>query len=314
MKTKRLFLFALFLVHHFLLFSDNPCFIPQQYFNTSIPKTAVQRLSSDPFISGDSFRAICNHQLDETKKAFYPQKVSKGDIIYVTPGALTYFFSKIHPKINVKYILLTHNSDLSFPGQFASLLNDDKLALWITTNNTLPDCPKMVSIPIGIANRYWAHGDIFSFNKICQKECKKKHLLIMNFLAHTNLKVRKPLLNYFSSKPFCYHARVEKLIPYLTTMKESYYVLSPFGNGLDCHRTWEALLLGAIPIVESSAIDNLFNDLPVLIVDSFFNLDKALLERELSKFSVQEFKKEKVFFQYWRDLIFFHRKRVINEE
>ena len=27
------------------------------------------------------------------------------------------------------------------------------------------------------------------------------------------------------------------------------YVLSPPGHGLDCHRTWEAMLLGAIPIV-----------------------------------------------------------------
>jgi hypothetical protein len=30
------------------------------------------------------------------------------------------------------------------------------------------------------------------------------------------------------------------------------YVLSPPGNGIDCHRTWEALFLGSIPIVKKS--------------------------------------------------------------
>ena len=31
------------------------------------------------------------------------------------------------------------------------------------------------------------------------------------------------------------------------------FVLSPPGHGLDCHRTWEAILLGAIPIVVDCA-------------------------------------------------------------
>lgn len=176
MKTKKLIFLAPFLFNYFLLFAEKPYFIPQRYFNSSIPKSAVQRLSSDPFISGDSFRAICDHHLDETRQEFYPQKVSKGDIIYVTPGALSYFFNKIHPNIEAKYILLTHNSDSSFPEQFAPLLDDEKLALWITTNNTMPNSSKMMSIPIGIANCYWPHGDISSFNKICQKKCEKKTL------------------------------------------------------------------------------------------------------------------------------------------
>jgi hypothetical protein len=30
------------------------------------------------------------------------------------------------------------------------------------------------------------------------------------------------------------------------------FVASPYGGGPDCHRTWEALILGCIPIVKSS--------------------------------------------------------------
>ena len=35
-------------------------------------------------------------------------------------------------------------------------------------------------------------------------------------------------------------------------------VISPMGNGLDCHRTWEALYLGVIPLVRGSPALNTF--------------------------------------------------------
>ena len=38
------------------------------------------------------------------------------------------------------------------------------------------------------------------------------------------------------------------------------------GNGEDCHRTWEAVLLGSIPIVRPSGIGNLYKDAPILIL------------------------------------------------
>ena len=33
------------------------------------------------------------------------------------------------------------------------------------------------------------------------------------------------------------------------------FILSPRGNGLDCHRTWEALLLGCIVVTKTSTLD-----------------------------------------------------------
>jgi len=52
-------------------------------------------------------------------------------------------------------------------------------------------------------------------------------------------------------------------IPRLQT--EYAFVASPYGNGFDCHRTWEALCLGCIPIVKISPLDRLFANLPVLL-------------------------------------------------
>src|SRR6185437_6783751 len=41
------------------------------------------------------------------------------------------------------------------------------------------------------------------------------------------------------------------------------------GNGLDTHRLWEVLYLGSVPIVMTSVLDKLYENLPVLIVQSW---------------------------------------------
>ena len=58
------------------------------------------------------------------------------------------------------------------------------------------------------------------------------------------------------------------------------FVLSPFGGGLDCHRTWEALVIGAIPIIEHSpGMAPLFDDLPVVQVTSWNDVTPANLKQ-----------------------------------
>ena len=54
------------------------------------------------------------------------------------------------------------------------------------------------------------------------------------------------------------------------------FVLSPFGNGMDCFRTYEIILLGAIAIIPSRdsegrkfAAKDTYADLPVVVVDDW---------------------------------------------
>jgi hypothetical protein len=65
---------------------------------------------------------------------------------------------------------------------------------------------------------------------------------------------------------------------YLYEMGQYKFILSPVGNGVDTHRTWEALLAGSIPIVESSVRDVMYEGLPVLIVKSWEDLNLQLLQ------------------------------------
>jgi hypothetical protein len=56
----------------------------------------------------------------------------------------------------------------------------------------------------------------------------------------------------------------------------SQYVLSPPGNGPDCHRTWEALYLGATPIVHRKSWPFLDYDIPVLVIDSWDKIGETM--------------------------------------
>ena len=61
------------------------------------------------------------------------------------------------------------------------------------------------------------------------------------------------------------------------------FVVSSAGNGMDCHRTWELLLLGTIPIVRSGPLDALYDGLPVAIVRQWRDACNATLLREWSE-------------------------------
>ena len=66
------------------------------------------------------------------------------------------------------------------------------------------------------------------------------------------------------------------------------FAISPPGNGIDCHRTWEMILVGVVPVMRRGEIDSVFgrleDDGAVLLVDSWDEVDEALLEGHWSRF------------------------------
>jgi hypothetical protein len=62
------------------------------------------------------------------------------------------------------------------------------------------------------------------------------------------------------------------------------FSISPHGNGLDCHRTWEDLVLGCIVIVKTSTLDPLYEGLPVVIIRDWSEITKENLDRWLAQY------------------------------
>jgi hypothetical protein len=57
------------------------------------------------------------------------------------------------------------------------------------------------------------------------------------------------------------------------------FVLSPRGNGLDCHRTWEVVLAGSIAITRSSSLDAMYAGFPVVVVREWHEVTAENLGR-----------------------------------
>ena len=96
--------------------------------------------------------------------------------------------------------------------------------------------------------------------------------------------------------------KINRLSTWITQSNYA-FVISPHGNGYDCHRTWEALILGCIPIVKTSAIDVLYEDLPVLIVSDWKDVTIELLHSTIDSYKQKVFNFNKLTLKYWMDMV-----------
>jgi hypothetical protein len=78
----------------------------------------------------------------------------------------------------------------------------------------------------------------------------------------------------------------------------SKFVVSPEGNGVDCHRHYEALVMGAVPIVEDSlAARTKYHGCPVVYTGCLYeDIDGAFLEYEYNSILRERFDFSALFF------------------
>lgn len=272
-------------------------------FFTIIP--APDRRPSYPFITGDGFRSLAQHVLDE-ELTFDPALIHEKDIIFVGTHFLPTFFSNYFPQINSSFILITHNSDYPVSTDFNSYINDKKIIKWFAQNVDELRHPKLIPIPIGLENRYCPGGkqidqlETFILENRTNKD--RPIFVYANFNPNTHDE-RTEVHQILSPRPYIVWSSRKNFFPYLKDLSRSIFALSPRGNGLDCLRTWEALLFGAFPIVKTSPLDSLYQDLPVVILKDWSELTRELLEQKLEEFKNCTFNMNKIYFDYWKNLI-----------
>jgi hypothetical protein len=94
---------------------------------------------------------------------------------------------------------------------------------------------------------------------------------------------------------------------YYQLLSQYKFILSPPGAGEDCHRTWEALYVGVIPIVLESSISELYKELPIVSVKNWNDISGEFLEKEYNRIENLkrngEIKIEKAYLEYWKNKI-----------
>ena len=132
--------------------------------------------------------------------------------------------------------------------------------------------------------------------------------MYFNFNTKTNSSVRNGIRNTLLKNGF-EESESKEWCEYLRDMSRHKFVVSPPGNGLDCHRTWEALYLGSIPIVQNNSLKKHFEDLPIVFVDDWNIITPEFLENEYNnKFENSDIYScyrnyEKLTIGYWKNKI-----------
>lgn len=302
-----------FFLFPFVLLST-PIKVPQEFYsgaglNGNDPGYA-------PLIADRTFRAICDHIIDQDAVWFDPAKVKPGDMIYLNLWYIQWFETQVHDQIRCPYILVSCDVGDWFPeSRYQRLLYDPKLAAWFCRNILFSYHPKVIQIPMGQTDRYFGYEWLASLKRLSdQKPFPKKHLLYMNFLPR-EYGDRNKVIRLFAEEPYCF-SRNRKDLSYFPVPKEDYYVelaesefaLSPYGLETDCVRTWEALSLDCIPIVEHTFLDPLFDNLPVLIVHDWEEINEPFLKEQKERLKTR--KCDKAFFGYWEKLLLDTQKKV----
>jgi hypothetical protein len=196
--------------------------------------------------------------------------------------------------------------------EIRAFLDSSMCIHWFTQNCTLRH-PKVTPIPIGL--------DYHTFSRSSTPTQQELQLNRIAAIAKP-LPARNPICygsfhfnmggKYYTQERLDCYAQVPKSLVFYeehpvprehTWIRQTNYafVLSPAGMGIDCHRTWEALILGCIPIVRRMDVpcDTLFDDLPVLVVDKWSDVTEELLRETVAEFSRKTFAMEKLTLGYW---------------
>jgi hypothetical protein len=302
----------------------------EEYISDSTPFISIDfwKENATVFIDRDNMEKEIESVLDEEYK---PIIGIKTDII------LSYVEYLANIKTN--FILVTVSNDdhcppyLSYPStqskdidnQIYKLLENDNLIKWLAKN----PCIIHYKIEPYILGPKW-QWNTTQFNgenknthmRIFKKHCLtpqknlydkelKKNLLYFNFTPHTTGKplysphtnIRNNIKNNLS-KHFEWINK-QPFEEYIETLKTYKFCLAPPGRGIDTHRCWEALMVGTIPIVESNTLNNLYINLPVVVVTDWTSITEEYLKityQQIIKEKNYDF--DKLYTCYWKNKIF----------
>jgi hypothetical protein len=258
-------------------------------------KFTTHKIGFNDYITGNRFIDIC----EETGATF-----CKTDYVSLY-------------KQSSKKVFVTHNSDYGITNQVYQVCPSHYC--WLAQNK---ECQQdnVIPIPIGLENMFLrtskasAAGKFSSqvpgalqkaetINRIANLELSKDNLVYMNFNINTYPEERQSVWNMFAEKEWVTNTSNLSMDHFYFDLASYKFVISPRGNGLDCHRTWEALYLRTVPIVLRSEGMRYFEDLPIYFVDDWSEITEQSLNKFYQKMLNSEYDLGKMKISWWKNKI-----------
>jgi hypothetical protein len=236
---------------------------------------------------------------EKTPITTLPNEIKTAKTIFVYSHILKYFLQHIYPLLNSPFTLISHNGDDGVDAELIQHLDLSKITKWFCQNRYIQH-EKLFSLPIGLGNKQWPHGNLELFDQIRNSVTVKTNLVYKNFDTNTNQGKRSYCNTVTNANNIHMHPPCG-IIENWTAIANSVYSIAPHGNGVDSHRIWECLYLNTIPVVEYHECFSQFTDLPILFVDDYSIVTREYLESQKNQFVSKNTKKLNI--NFWKNLI-----------
>jgi hypothetical protein len=222
--------------------------------------------------------------------------------IFCKTDYIEQLFDILQKYCNVEHNLITHHSDYPID-EYRWNLKPKSIKKWYAINPTHKH-PDLIAIPLGLKTHrdpYFEPQYMTEWlvnNIVRLRHIKKEKNIYCNWNV-TNLE-RTHIIDQLKTSNIQFTLDIKQPFnTYIENMAQHRFVLSPPGNGIDCHRTWEALYCGCIPIVIKNDIYNDWQDLPILQVNSYNDIPQEILDT----FIKLPYNFEKLRINYWTSYV-----------
>jgi len=216
------------------------------------------------FISGYTYNNLCKWTYcNRYGFNFEPENILENDLVFLNIDYFKEFMAKLNSgKIKNKFILVTQNSDRDFTKEM--FYEIDRYVNKILAINCTYSHSKINKIPLGFNDQ-----SIIDIDRKDLSFVEKSNLVYLNFRTHTHMS-RYECVQYFTQ--FNWVTFENSNLSYgdfYDKLKTFKYSVAPRGEGIDTHRLYESLLFGVIPIVKRCELDELYSNLPIVLIDNW---------------------------------------------
>jgi hypothetical protein len=218
-------------------------------------------------------------------------------------AALAFFAAEVLPRLEHPFVLISGSEDVTLPLQcdsrwraftgqeeelFWQIASHPQLRCWWAENLDWAFAPTIRPLPLGLLPGAATEAALLPAAE-CPTPVQERELLVL--CAHRlrpgpQWRGRQQLADHLRGLQLPWLLVETNELPaaaFAALLRRCSFVICASGGGWDpCPKLWHALLHGAIPIVRSSALNPVWQQLPVWVVDRWDAVDWSLpaLERQ----------------------------------
>ena len=234
----------------------------------------LNREDSLPFLSCDTYAFLSDHLIDSEGdlnslniSSNHQTLFIKGDILPELGNKILEVFS--NKKYHFSLILI---GDTDKPPCDIFLMRLGNHCERILAVNVINPPSKVLPLPLGLeSQRFRSAGQLRDFTKRPNLNLSHRRIgILVAWNDSTNRLERESARAELRKSKVSYEIRERVPARYIhLLMRQSLFVACPPGNGQDTHRFWEALYLGAVPIILEEHKVDAFKDWPHITVPNW---------------------------------------------